>query len=116
MALKETKFTVLITFDITVDGRTEVYSKVTKQLADNGFTKESPSGVELPENVYYGVIARPVEFDDEGHVSVGELKSASDSISARVIELLEQIFDINDVQNKMLVHVGRKSTSTTVIK
>lgn len=44
MALKSVKFTVIITFDITVDGRTAVYARVTELLANNGYVKESPSG------------------------------------------------------------------------
>ncbi|GKI53614.1 hypothetical protein NUBL22018_51510 [Klebsiella variicola] len=116
MALKSVKFTVIITFDITVDGRTAVYARVTELLANNGYVKESPSGKKFPENVYYGVVERSIEFDDEGNVTVGELKSATDTISERVVELLEEIFDFNDVQSKILVHVARKVTSTTLVK
>lgn len=116
MALKEVEFTVLITFDITVDGRTDVYAEVTKHLADSGFAKESPSGATFPENIYYGVKKRPVEFDDEGNTTVGELKAATESINSRVVEILDLIFESADVQNKILVHVGRKATSTTVMK
>lgn len=114
VTLKNVKFTVLITFDITVDGRTEVYAAVTKLLSEHGFEKESPSGVELPENVYYGFVQKSVEFKDSGIVSVDELKAATSSISQRVVELLEEIFDFQDVKNKILVHVARKATSTTI--
>ena len=113
VTLKNVQFTVLITFDITVDGRTGVYAEVTELLSDKGFKKESPSGEEFPENVYYGVVQRYVEFKDSGAVSVDELKIASSNICDQVVELLGEIFDFQDVKNKILVHVARKTTSTT---
>lgn len=116
MGLQEVKFSIVITFDITVDGRSNVYSEVTKLLEESGFSKETVGGVPFPQNIYLGVISRPIEVEDGGTFLASNLKAATKAISERIVELLEKIFDIKDVQNKIFVHVSRKDTSTTLVK
>lgn len=116
MALKDVKFDIVITFDITVDGRSNIYSEVTKLLSDKGFSKETVEGIPFPQNIYLGVTSRQVEAEDSGTIMVSKLKAATKAISELISELLEEIFDIKDVQNKIFVHVSRKDTSTTLVE
>ena len=116
MGLQDVKFTIVITFDITVDGRSNVYSEVTKLLDDAGFIKETVGGIPFPQNIYLGVTSKQVQSEESGNFLVSNLKAATNAISERIVELLEKIFDTKDVQNKIFVHVSRKETSTTLVK
>lgn len=116
MELKDVKFTVIITFDITVGQRTGIYSEVSQLLQDSGFKKESNSGRSFPENIYYGVTSRQVEVGEDNNIRVNNLKAASTSINERVVELLSNFFDFKDVDNKIFVHISRYDTSSTLLK
>ncbi|WP_210456358.1 hypothetical protein [Pantoea ananatis] len=116
MALQDVKFDIVITFDITVDGRSSIYSQVTELLSDKGFSKETVEGIPFPQNIYLGVTSKKVEVEDSGTLLVSNLKAATKAISERISELLEEIFDTKDVQNKIFVHVSRKETSTTLVE
>lgn len=115
MELRDVKFSVIITFDITVGERKDIYSAVSELLANNGFAKESYSGNSLPENIYHGVLSKKVEVDESDHFTVKDLNAASASINKRVVELLEQFFDSENVPNNIFVHVSRQATSSTTL-
>lgn len=115
MTQKKIKFSVIITFDITVGQRTDIYAEVSKLLEDSGFSKESFEGVPFPENIYLGVVQKPVEIGENNLVMVSELHEASKSISGEVMALLEKIFDIKNVDNKIFIHVSRHGTSATIV-
>jgi hypothetical protein len=56
---------VMVTFDITVGDKSNIYSEVSELLEKNGL-KKAFDGNDLPENVYFG--SRKAEITYEGEV------------------------------------------------
>ncbi|EGT0672429.1 hypothetical protein JAF85_003200 [Citrobacter werkmanii] len=109
------KFRVVITFDITVGQRTGMYKKVSDLLGENGFEKQSPSGEDLPENVYTGVTSRGVQRNN-GVFSATSLKNASTNICNQIVKLLADFFNQSDIDSTIFVHASRLDTSSTVLE
>ncbi|MFV4757751.1 hypothetical protein ACNJN1_24470 [Citrobacter freundii] len=115
MALVDMKFSVVVTFDITVNGKSDVYRKVSDMLEEHGFTKESKQGHVFPDNVYLGYKKHEVE-EDENYYKSASIKKASVNISNEIKDLLVVFFKGQQVKNEILIHVGRADTSTTILK
>ena len=115
MALVDMKFSVVVTFDITANGKSDVYRKVSDMLAEHGFAKESEQGHVFPDNVYLGYKVHKVVDDDVYYKSVS-IKEASRDISIEIKDLMVVFFKEHKVKNEILIHVGRAYTSTTILK
>lgn len=115
MALVNMKFSVVITFDITVNGKSDVYRKVSEMLEKHGFAKESNQGHVFPDNVYLGYKKHEVE-EGENYYKSSSIKEASENISNEIKDLLVVFFNGQQVKNEILIHVGRAYTSTTILK
>lgn len=115
MALVDMKFSVVVTFDITANGKTDVYRQVSEMLAEHGFVKESNQGHVFPENVYLGYKSHKVEEDDNCYKS-GSIKEASKEIANEIKDLMVSFFKEHKVKNEILIHVGRSYTSTAILK
>lgn len=115
MALVDMKFSIVVTFDITVNGKTDVYRQVSEMLAEHGFVKESNQGHVFPENVYLGYKSHKVEEEENCYKSAS-IKKASNEIASEIKNLMVSVFKEHKVKNEVLIHVGRSYTSTAILK
>lgn len=106
-------FRVVITFDVTVNGQSNIYSQVTKLLDAYGFVKETPSGNELPANLYTGIKVSSIKKNSAGNLDISAIKKVSDGICDDVIKLIGDFFGDKKVDHKIFVHVSREGTSAT---
>lgn len=108
---KKTKvsYYVMVTFDITVGDKSNVYSEVSELLEKNGLTKEI-SGNELPENVYFGTRQAEINYEGEA-LTQQDIKARGDLITKRYYNLLKEFFDEKKVIYKIFITASRKSTT-----
>ncbi|WP_210504689.1 hypothetical protein [Pantoea ananatis] len=109
---KEVKveFHVLLTFDVTVGKKSNIYSEVTELLEKNGLTKEI-AGNELPENVYFGIRTGIVKYEGD-NLTQADIKSRGAVMSKRYYKLLEDYFTAQNVDFKIFISVSRRSTTS----
>ncbi|AOR64852.1 hypothetical protein [Pectobacterium wasabiae] len=100
---------VMVTFDITVGDKSNIYSEVSDLLEKNGLTKDC-DGNELPENVYFGT--RKAEITYEGEVLTQEdIKARGVRITKRYYDLLKEFFNEKKIKYKIFITASRKSTT-----
>ena len=100
---------VMVTFDITVGDKSNIYSEVSELLKKNSLKKDY-DGNELPENVYFGV--RKAEVTYEGEVPTQrEIKNRGSVITKRYYKLLEDFFNEKRIKHRIFITVSRMTTT-----
>ncbi|AXF64171.1 hypothetical protein [Leclercia sp. W17] len=100
---------VMVTFDITVGDKSNIYGEVSDLLETNGLTKDF-DGNELPENVYFGT--RAAEITYEGEVLTQEdIKARGAQITKRYYKMLSDFFIEKKIKYKIFITASRKTTT-----
>lgn len=108
---KKTKISyyVMVTFDITVGDKSNIYGEVSELLDINGLKKDI-EGNELPENVYFG--SRDAEITYEGEVlTQQDIRNRGVQITKRYYKLLSDYFLDNKIKYKIFITASRKMTA-----
>lgn len=100
---------VMVTFDITVGDKSNIYSEVSELLQKNGLTKDY-DGNDLPENVYFGTRSADVTYEGEV-VTLSDIKNRGTAITKRYYVLLKEFFDEKKIKYNIFITAGRKSTT-----
>lgn len=100
---------VMVTFDITVGDKSNIYSEVSELLEKNGLTKDF-RGNDLPENVYFGTRSAGITYEGE-KLTQEDIKNRGVVITKRYYKLLEDFFIEKKVKFKIFITVSRETTA-----
>jgi hypothetical protein len=100
---------VMVTFDITVGDKSNIYGEVSELLDNNGLKKDF-DGNELPENVYFGSRNAVVTYEGEV-LTQQDIKNRGAQITKRYYKLLSDYFSSNKIKCKIFITASRKMTS-----
>ncbi|MDM3222298.1 hypothetical protein OGV71_11215 [Citrobacter sp. Cf088] len=100
---------VMVTFDITVGDKSNIYSEVSELLEKNGLKKDF-DGNELPENVYLGKRKAEITYEGE-ELTQGDIKIRGAEITKRYYKLLKDFFEAEKIKYKIFITASRMTTT-----
>jgi len=100
---------VMVTFDITVGDKSNIYGEVSELLEINGLKKDIV-GNELPENVYFGSRSAEITYEGEA-LTQQDIKKRGEQITKHYYKILSDYFSANKIKYKIFITASRKSTA-----
>lgn len=100
---------VMVTFDITVGDKSNIYSEASQLLEENGLKKDC-DGNELPENVYFGTYKAEVTYKGE-NLTQEDIKNRGAEITKSYYKLLKDFFVKEKIKHKIFITASRMMTT-----